>query len=121
MARADFITQLQPLGFQVDDLGENRLSFPYTVPVGRFADREIRLGFIVSDDFPMNPPSGPHLSPSLLPIHPGSDLSHPAGGVNTSPFGQDWQYWSRPFHQWPDTDRSVRTYMAFIRHLFATQ
>ena len=121
MARADFITQLQTLGYQVQDRDGNHLSFPYTVPVGKFADREIQLGFAVNDDFPMNPPSGPHLSPAFLPEHPGNDLPHPAGGVHTSPFGQGWQYWSRPFHEWPATDRSVRAYMAFIRHLFETQ
>jgi Prokaryotic E2 family E len=121
VARSDFITQLQTLGFSVQDCGGDRLSFNYVVPVGKFADRQIQLGFIVSDDFPMNPPSGPHLSPPLLPRHPGGDLPHPAGGVHESPFGSDWQYWSRPFSEWSQTDRSVRAYMAFIRNLFLTQ
>ena len=121
MARADFIAQLQALGHQVQDLGQNRLSFPYTVPVGKFADREIQLGFIVADDFPMNAPSGPHISPPPLPFHPQQNVPHPVGGVHPSPFGQDWQYWSRPFHPWPQTDRTVKAYMAFIRQLFATQ
>jgi len=119
MGRSDFIAQFQALGYRVEDLGNNRLAFPYTVPVGRFMGQEIKVGFAVTDDFPLNPPSGPHISPPLLPIHPGGQ--HPSGGINPSPFGQEWQYWSRPFHGWANTDRSVRTYMSFIRRLFDTQ
>ena len=62
-----------------------------------------------------------HLSPPPLPFHPAQDVPHPVGGVHTSPFGPDWQYWSRPFHQWGQTDRTAKSYMAFIRHLFETQ
>ena len=48
---------------------EGKLVFPYTIEVGRFAEQQIRLGFQVAEDFPMNPPSGPHVSPRLLPIN----------------------------------------------------
>jgi hypothetical protein len=119
MARQDFIDQLKALNHQVEDLAENRLAFPYTVPVGRFAGKEIRLGFVVADDFPQNPPSGPHVAPRLLPLQSGGQ--HPSGSIQTSPFGEDWEYWSRPFQKWADTDRTVRIYMAFIRLLFDTQ
>jgi hypothetical protein len=121
MARKDFVDQLREHGFQPEELGENRLAFRYVIPVGKFEGREVRLGFAVGEDFPLQPPSGPHWSPHLLPLHPSNDLPHPAGGIHASPFGGDWQYWSRPFPGWASTDRTVTAYMAHIRHLLETQ
>jgi hypothetical protein len=122
MSGQDFIDQLNELGHQVELLEAKRISFPYIIPVGKFAGKDIRLGFVVQDDFPVNPPaSGPHVSPRLLPINTQSKL-HPEGGVHESPqFGGEWEYWSRPHKEWAKTDRSVRSYMAFIRRLFETQ
>lgn len=120
MARQDFITQLQQLGYTVEDRGENRIAFPYKVPVGRFLGQDIWLGFVVGDDFPLNPPSGPHVSPQLLPLNTVTNV-HPAGGIHPSLFGPEWEYWSRPFPEWHTTDRSVRTYLSHIRHLVDTQ
>ncbi len=119
MGRQEFINELQGLDYDPQDLGENRVAFRYTVPVGRLAGQEVSLGFLVADDFPANPPSGPHVSPRLFPLNSRAD-PHPNGGVHTSPFGDDWEYWSRPFPNWSDTNRSVRTYMAHVRHLFDT-
>ena len=119
MPRQDFIDQLRLEGYEPQELGENRVAFPYRIPLGKFAGQEIRLGFAVNDDFPANPPSGPHVSPRLLPLN--STNVHPAGGIHDSPFGGEWEYWSRPFPGWNETDRSVRAYMAHIRHLFHTQ
>lgn len=130
MARKDFAEQLTALGYKVEERGENRLAFRYIIPVGRFEGQEIWLGFVANDDFPANPPSGPHLSPRLLPLHPGNDLPHPQGGVHESPFDtsqsggpktDQWEYWSRPCNGWAATDRTVKAYMAYIRTLFATQ
>jgi hypothetical protein len=82
----------------------------YVIPVGPEPGRRIRLGFVVPPDFPLTPPSGPYVSPRL---------GHPHGAVNEAPqFGPDWEYWSRPFPGWQLSDRSVRTYIAHIRHLF---
>lgn len=121
MARQDFIDQLKALGYVPEDRGENRVCFPYTIPVGKFLDTKIMLGFVVGEDFPATPPGGLHVSPHLLPFNTSSNV-HPMGGIhNNSPFGADWQYWSRPFPGWANTDRTVRTYMAHIRHLFETQ
>ena len=117
MARQHFLYELRSIGYTPDDLRENRLAFDYVVPVGRFAGRNIRLGFVVSDDFPLSPPGGPHLQPQLLPIHPANDAG-PLGGIHASPFGSDWQYWSRPHPNWRATKRTVRDYLAHIRHLF---
>ena len=118
MARQDFIDQLRNLGYEVTDLGDNRLWVPFAIPSGRLAGQEIKLGFVVGEDFPATPPSGPHVSPQLFPLQAGG--THPTGGIHTSPFGGDWQYWSRPFPNWGGSDHTVRAYMAHVRHLFDT-
>lgn len=118
MARADFIRQLEALGYKVEDLGENRLAFKYRVPVGKMIDKEVSIGFVVGDEFPASPPSGPHISPRLFPNQSGG--THPTGGIHNSPFGDEWHYWSRPYNGWAKSDRSVRAYLAHIRHLFDT-
>ncbi len=120
MARQDFIDQLEALGYKVEERGDFRLAFRYIVPIGRFEGKEILLGFIVTDDFPLNPPSGPHLWPQILPLNTNSN-EHPHGGIHSSPFGSEWEYWSRPFQGWAATDRTVRAYMAHIRGLFYNQ
>lgn len=120
MARADFIEQLRQLGFEAQDLGDGRVAFPYEIQLGKFAGQTVKLGFVVGEDFPLNPPSGPHVSPRLLPINPGGQ--HPAGGVNESPaFGPDWEYWSRPIKHWAETKRTARDVLAHVKRLFDTQ
>jgi hypothetical protein len=130
MPRQDFIEQLKALGYAPEERGENRIALRYTIPIGRFQGQEIWLGFAVPDDFPLSPPSGPHVSPRLLPLHPGGDLPHPQGGVHESPFDtaqhgkpktEEWEYWSRPFQGWAKSGRTVKAYLAHIRNLLATQ
>jgi hypothetical protein len=77
------------------------------------------VGFAVPADFNLTPPGGPHVSPRLLPMNSASGL-HPHCGVHDSPFGPDWQYWSRPLSHWAQTQRHVRDIMAHVRHLFDT-
>jgi hypothetical protein len=121
MSASDFIQALEAMGHSVTDHENGRVSFPYTVPCGKFADQTITLGFLVPGDFPLTPPSGPHLSPRLLPLNPISG-SHPTHGVHESPsFGTGWEYWSRPMNHWPQTNRTARDVMAHVRHLFDTQ
>ena len=117
-ARDEFQEQLTALGFKPDAREDARVSFPYTIPVGRFAGTEVRLGFEVPPEFPRTPPSGPHISPRLQPLNPNAP-AHPER-VHESPFGSDWQYWSRPYPDWGKDGRTVAAYMAYVRHLFAT-
>jgi hypothetical protein len=117
MGRQKFIDELTAMGYQPEPKNGNLVAFRYTIPVGKFSEKEIILGFAVNEDFPLNPPGGPHVSPCLLPLNP-SGGTHPNCGVHNSPFGDGWQYWSRPFQNWPGTKRTVRAYMAHIRHLF---
>ncbi|MBL7261583.1 hypothetical protein [Paractinoplanes lichenicola] len=81
--------------------------FLYTIEVGSRAGEEIEVGLEIPGDWPMSPPSGPHLRPSL---------DHPHGAVHPSPLGPDWAYWSRPAYQWP-ADRTVRGYLRHLRTL----
>lgn len=126
MARSHFIRQLEELGHRPTVYATDNVVIPYTVEVGRFAGKALRLGLQVADDFPLTAPGGVHISPALLEMHPSNDLPHPAGGVHESPFtstvgGEKWQYWSRPFRGWGQTDKTVRIYLAFVRLLFDTQ
>lgn len=118
MAPADFLDQLQALGFSVEPVGPDRITFPYLIDTGPRVGESIRLGFIVPNDYNLSCPSGPHVSPRLYPNVSGG--VHPTGGINDSSFGADWQYWSRPFTEWARSTRNARAYMAHIRHLFAT-
>lgn len=120
MAYQDFVDGLRSLGHEVREVGNNRVTFPYKIPSGRFSDQAIELGFVVPPDFPLNPPGGPHVSPQLLPITGGGG-AHPTGGVHASDFGSTWEYWSRPLLNWQTTKRTVRDVMAHVRHLFDTQ
>ena len=116
MTKAEFVAELRQLGYEAEELEGNRVAFSYLVPGGRFVGQTIRLGFDVPPDFPMTPPSGPHVSPRLFPIQAGG--THPTGGVHESPFGAGWEYWSRPIQHWPQTKRTVRDLMAHVHHLF---
>jgi hypothetical protein len=119
MPKDEFIQQLRQMGYAVADLGGGRVAFPYEIPCGKFAGRKIKLGFTVPPDFPLTPPSGPHISPRLMPNQSGG--AHPTGGIHDSPsFGTDWHYWSRPISHWNDTTRTVKDVMAHVRHLFDT-
>jgi hypothetical protein len=121
MGKSTFIEELKALGYEVVDLGDDKIYFPYKILSGRFSNQDIQLGFIVPSDFPVSPPTGPHISPWLLPKNTQVQV-HPQGGIHDSPsFGAEWQYWSRPLNHWTQTDRTARDVMAHVRHLFDTQ
>ena len=121
--REEFVRQLLELGYELLPLPPdpaqpgNRVAIEYVVQGGRFAGQTIKLGFEVPPDFPRTPPSGPHVSPRLLPINPGAN--HPDRAAE-SPFGPDWEYWSRPYRgKWRGRE-GVSEYLAHIDHLFST-
>lgn len=116
--KAEFARQLQELGYEVVDNGVDRLSSDYEVPCGWYRGKRLRLGFEVPADFPRTPPHGPHFSPAFLPINTNTN-QHPQR-VHASCFGADWIHWSRPHPSWENTDRSVATYLAYIKALFCT-
>ena len=109
--------QLEAMGYVVTMRGDNFLSFNYTIPLGRFRDKEIELGLEASQ-FPLIPPSGLIIKPYLLPISGGGG-SHPNGGIHLRGIpSSEWQYWSRPFPNWDNCEKTTKTYMAFVRTLF---
>ena len=119
MNPSSFIDQLKNLGYDDAVLDGNRVRFTYEVMSGKFKDQKITVGFEVPQDFPLTPPTGPHITPRILPLNPGAN-GHPER-VAESPFGQEWEYWSRPFTAWQDTKKTVEVYMNYIFHLFETQ
>lgn len=119
MAKLDFIKQLQDLNYTVAQPATDFLSIEYEIPAGRFTGQKVQMALQVHDSFPMNPPPGPHFKPLLLPTSGGGG-AHPYGAIHASPLGTEWQYWSRPFNEWNRSDKTVKTYLAHIRNLFAT-
>ena len=116
--REEFERQLRELGYSPEGgQPDPRVVFEYVPPRGRFHDQTVRLGFDVAAEFPRTPPPGPHVSPRILPMNPGA-ASHPEKTAD-SPYGPEWQYWSRPFPGWKGRE-SVATYLAFIDRLFET-
>jgi hypothetical protein len=106
--------QLEELGLTAEIIDNQFVSFPYKIPHGRFRDKEIEIA-LEAPQFPLNPPSGPFIKPHIMPISGGGG-THPTGGIhqNNRPTS-DWQYWSRPFHNWNASTKDAKTYLAFIR------
>jgi E2/UBC family protein E len=125
MPATDFIQELRALGYEVDESpvpqlqGNVVVRFPFQIPLGSRAGEEITLGFIVPPDYPMTCPSGPYMSPLVLPLNT-STSEPPYGGVSdaSGTFGQEWEYWSRPYNDWAQSERNARAYMRHIKHLF---
>jgi hypothetical protein len=123
---AAFISELMVLEFEPKTIPDkpDHVFFDYCVPAGSHTGKTVRIGLVVPGDFPMSPPSGPFVSPR---IHPFSTqpATHPTGGVHRwthfDDAGGEWQYWSRPFPNWPASKRTVAAYMAHILNLWATQ
>jgi hypothetical protein len=119
VSRQQFVDELKVLGYAPEDRGDGRICFPFSIPVGRHAGRDVMLGFVVGDDFPLNSPGGPHFSPHLLPINTNGG-AHPYASVHQSPFGEGWQYWSRPIAHWQQTKKRVLDVVAHVLRLLET-
>ena len=124
MPAQDFVQELRDLGYDVDDSPSPQLQgnavarFPFRVPLGSKAGDEITLAFIVPPDYPMTCPSGPYMSPHVLPLNT-STSEPPYGGISdgSGAFGAGWEYWSRPYNGWAQSKRNARAYMRHIKHL----
>ncbi len=116
-----FAQGLRDLGLEVTDLGPNRVAFRFTIKEGRFKDQTIEVGLEVPPDFNVTCPTGPHLRPALIPMSPSGAGNDRAAG---SPFGNDWQYLSRPFRDqqdgWSRTSRDVKAYLRHVRQILET-
>lgn len=119
-----FAEQLRTYDYEVIQLPDHHIKIPYIIDVGKYMGLELEIGFVVPEDFPMTPPSGPHIHKLIHPNKSGGE--HPTGGVHSSSghsqhFGPDWQYWSRPYPNWTAGPRTTVRYMEFIRGLWASQ
>ncbi len=102
MAYAEFVKELGALlGHPPTELGSNRIAFEYVVPAGKFKDTKVTLGLEIPGDFPNTPPGGPHIKPRILPLNPSAP-GHPER-VASSAFGDEWEYWSRPYQDWAES------------------
>ena len=121
----DFMAQLQQLGFGPELRPNEIVVFNYEVELGKHIGETIKLGLQVPTDWPMSPPSGPFVSPRLLPISTGQplrgrpwDAVHTVEGRGIEDPDAVWEYWSRPYTAWPKTDRTVKAYLRHLRTLF---
>jgi hypothetical protein len=121
-----FVAGLRHMGYEPTQLPKHpdHIMFDYVAESGKFAGRRVRLGLIIPPDFPLTPPSGPHVSPGIHPINTSGE--HPMGSVHSTHSeafregtGADWQYWSRPFPNW--RKRTVAEYMSHVWKLWDSQ
>jgi len=79
---------------------------------------EMKNGIEVPADFNVTCPTGPHILPGLIPLNPSGAGNDRAA---TSPFGDEWQYLSRPFRDeqqgWNRTKRDVKAYLHHVRQI----
>jgi hypothetical protein len=120
-----FVAELRAEGYEAAVEG-GFVVFDYEVEVGPFAGRSIRVALNPAGH-PHSPPTGPFVTPRLLPIRPDGD-PHPLGAVHEAA-GRDgfidpdgtWEYWSRPFNDWLQAGSSAKAYLqVHLRRLFAT-
>lgn len=118
-----FAQELRDLGFDVVQHG-NFVIFDYPIDVGPLAGQTVKIG-LDATGHPHSPPSGPFVSPRLLPMRPDATPAplggvHEAGGRGFPDSTGEWQYWSRPFTEWNQHGRSARAYIdVHLRRLFA--
>ena len=110
-----FLAGLKELGYAPEDLADNRVAFVYAIPAGRFKGQTIKMGLEVPADFHATCPTGPHISPPLIPMNPNGG---PENRAANSPFGAEWQYLSRPFVEGNDGwNRTTKDVKAYLRHV----
>lgn len=112
-----FVDGLKQLGYSPEDKGDSRVGFSYPIKDGQFKDRTITVGVEVPPDFNVTPPPGIHITPRLIPMKPegaGNDRA-----ADSTPFGGEWQYLSRPFvdaaGDWGSTTRDVKAYLRHVK------
>jgi hypothetical protein len=117
---ARLMEELHALGYKVREAtGQGGEQFavvaPFTVPVGRFADRVIELGLQAPADFPRTVSSAIHVrsAPHLYDL---SDSVQNVRNIQGSPLGAEWRYWSHNFG-WQG-ERTARHLMTQINAIF---
>ncbi len=120
-----FAEQLRATGMEVEELDDEHVMIPgYRVPDGKFEGLVVDIGIVVPPDFPLSPPSGPHVHKLIHANRPSGP--HPRGHIHPSNehskhFCDDWQYWSRPHPNWASGARNAVRYMEHVRALWESQ
>jgi hypothetical protein len=124
MSVETFAQELRCLGYEVTE-SHPFVIFGYEIDAGPRTGQTVSIGLEVSGH-PDTPPTGPFVSPRLLPLRPDGSPA-PWGGVHEAhgrngfndPQGV-WQYWSRPYAEWLQHGRSAEAYLTVhLRRLMA--
>ena len=117
-----FNAGLKEQGYETEDGGGNLTIFKYVIGAGRFNGQTIKVGIDIPPDFNVTCPTGPHISPRLIPINTGALGNDRA--AESPAFGPEWQYLSRPFvdqqEGWGRTTRDVKAYLRHIKRILET-
>jgi len=123
MGADDIKQQLEAQGYQVQIYPGNGayaggfVSFKFCIPHGQFMGQEVEIA-LNAPQFPLVPPSGPYISPHLLPVRPFGQ-QHPLDGIHARNVPTpDFQYWSRPYNGWNESEKTIKDYLCFLRTLF---
>ena len=117
---ARFTDELTQLGYKpklitISDNHQYIILENYQVMLGRFADRIIDLGMLITQDYPASVASAVHVksNPQLLEKN---DSIPNIRNITDSDLGSDWRYWSINFN-WKN-EFSARRLMSQINTVF---
>ena len=106
-----FIKELGNLGYTpelivVKSTDKYAILRDYVIQTGRFINREIDLGMLATNDFPITVTSAIHVR-SDPQLYEKTDSVINVRNITDSPLGDDWRYWSINFN-WKKGDTSRR-------------
>lgn len=117
MGSEEILKQLSEQGYKPVMYDNGFVGFEFEIPHGKFRNQKVQIA-LQAPQFPDIPPSGPYIKPYLLPIKPEHG-PHPYHGVHDRKLpNAEFQYWSRPFHGWDESEKTIKVYLAFLRTLF---
>lgn len=112
MSIKDFKSELEALGYNVQEPKPHSVAFEYTVPLGKNKGIKVMMGFEGLKSYPMNCPHGPHFKSKGM-----NNWTEPQPNIHDSKFGSEWRHWSRPFKEWNNGEKTVKRYLAHIRNV----
>lgn len=104
--------QLQELGYTTERPIPTMVAFLFKISHGRFRGKEVYIA-LDAQHFPNVAPHGPYFKPQIIRE---SGKPHPLGGIHyQNKPSSEWEHWSRPIPNWEQTDKTMKTYLAYIR------
>jgi len=89
----------------------------FVVPLGRFAGREIDLGFLGTADFPISVASSIHVRANPQ-LYEKTDSVANVRNITDSALGPEWRYWSKNLGWNGNGEKSARHLMTIINGVF---